>query len=279
MNRIFLAAAVALATACGGSDGPSIEYGPSQAPTYDEQLAAENAQATLAASSQLGDEPALGAPGLPDRVAADLGAYGMSSASYSGQASRLALRAPSAGPGSSLQAGMDPACVATTETSVTWTGCTVSTSETDPYTGDTTDMTVTMDGTWTWSPASGVTSWHVVQTVDLAMTADGQTLTTEATAVLDGDLAVSASAIVGEASSSVAATASYMGFSASEAVETTADVDLRYAADPFCITGGTLTVEQVWRRRPTGTTSADLPDQGWRFEWTGCDAFTVAHGT
>lgn len=278
MKRIFLAGNLALALACGGGGGNRIEYGPAQAPTYDEQLAAADAQATLAASTQLADEPSLGAPGLADQLVADLGGYEMSPAAASPASRRLAFRAY-APPATALQGGMDPACVTVTETSVTWSGCSVSTSETDPYTGDTIDMTVTLDGTWTWNPGTGLTGWHVVETVDMTMTSDGQTITTDATAVLDGSLTVKASTIAGRARSTVDATATYMGITARETVETTADVNLGHAADPFCIASGTLTVEQVWKRRPTGATSADLPDQGWRFEWTGCGAFTVSHGS
>jgi len=96
---------------------------------------------------------------------------------------------------------------------------------------------------------------------------------------LEGALTLTPSTLKGQTASSVNATMSFQGLTASEVVTTSLVADLAYAAEPFCLSGGTLTVAQVWTRRPAGATAADLPDQGWRFEWTGCGLFTVAHGS
>ena len=60
---------------------------------------------------------------------------------------------------------------------------------------------------------------------------------------------------------------------------TTLALDLGYQAEPFCVTSGSLVLEQRWTERPMGMDATALPNQGWRFDWTGCGQFTVAHGT
>jgi hypothetical protein len=185
--------------------------------------------------------------------------------------------------GAALQAfdtgGMDPACVATTESSVTWTGCHMAVDDTDPYTGDTTTMTVDVSGTLSWDPGTGLTTWDIHETMAMTGTQGGNHMTMNATADLGGSMTVTASTIVGNTGSSVSVRANYMGFDVNEAIQTTLVLDLGYQADPFCITSGTLVAEQRWTERPMGGTPETMPDQGWRFEWTGCGQFTVAHGT
>ena len=279
MKKTILAGLGALAMACGGGEGaPSIEYGSPQPSTLDEQAAAEGAQTTLAgtAAFQATTEPAYGAPGLADQLTAQLGAYTGMAAPPADPLRTLASRTLVRSSGTALTVGMDPACVVQDETSVTWNDCTI--SDTDPVTGDT--MTIVLDGWLTWDPGTGVTSWDVVETMDASMTVDVDTLTMHATVHPTGSITVDAvnSTIAGHAQSLVSETASYQGRTASAGLRTTLDLDLGYAVDPFCITSGTLELEQIWTRRPPGYTEATLPNQGWRFEWTGCGAFTVAHG-
>jgi hypothetical protein len=276
-----LAGLLALAAACGGGGGKELQYGAALAPSLEEQAAANDAQATLDAGRTFapGSEPTYGAPGLADQLVAGLGGT-PSVASLprpaAARASRALGRAVSL---PSPSVALDPACVTTTATSVTWRGCVASVSDVDPLTGDTTDMTIHVDGQLGWAPATGVTSWSIVETIGMVLTSDGQTMRMDATARLQGALTLTASTIKGQTSSSLDATVTFQGITAREAVTTTLVADLSYAADPFCLTGGTLTVAQVWTRRPAGATAADLPDQGWRFEWTGCGQFTVAHGS
>jgi hypothetical protein len=70
-----------------------------------------------------------------------------------------------------------------------------------------------------------------------------------------------------------------MGMIIPEGLETRLVGTLGYEPSPFCITSGALTVEQYWTQRPPGATDQSLPNQGWRFDWTGCGAYTVAHGS
>ncbi|HSN91296.1 MAG TPA: hypothetical protein VLS93_08705 [Anaeromyxobacteraceae bacterium] len=276
MKRTILAGLGALALACGGGTDNSISYGSPQPSTAQEQAAAGGAQTTLAATAayQASPEPTVGAPGLADQLAADLGAY----AGMTAPTDPLrTLAAPTLGrsPGTALFVPMDPACVVQDATSVTWTDCT--TSNTDDITGDT--MTLVVNGSLTWNPVTGVTSWDVVQSLDASMTMDAGVLTIHATAHPVGSITVTGTTIVGHAASTVSETASYLGQTVSATVVTTLDLDLGYQAEPFCITSGTLELEQVWTRRPAGYSEAELPNQGWRFEWSGCGLFTVAHGS
>jgi hypothetical protein len=278
MKKTILAGLGALAMACGGADAPpSIAYGPPQPSTLEEQTAVEGAQTTLSGTVayQASTEPAYGAPGLADQLAAQLGAATGMAAAPADPLRTLASRRLARSSGTALTVGMDPACVVQAETSVTWNACTI--SDTDPTTGDTT--TIVVDGSLTWDPATGVTSWDVMETVDMAVTTDGGVLTMHAAVHPTGSITVTDSTIVGHARSGASATASYQGRTVSEGVATTLDLDLGYAADPFCVTSGTLELEQIWTRRPAGYTEAQLPNQGWRFEWTGCGQFTVAHGS
>jgi hypothetical protein len=281
MRKIAIAGLVALTAACGGG-GKELQYGAAQAPTLDEQAAIADAQAALAASLAFAPstEPASGAPGLADQLVASLGGSPAPAASLPAPASAQARRALGRAVALPATAATfdSPACFATTATSATWSGCVVTLSDADPVTGDATDVTVHVDGQLGWNQATGVTSWSIVETIAMVMTSGGDTMRMNATVRLDGSVTVAASTIKGHTASSVNATASAQGLSASEAVTTTLDLDLAYQAEPFCLSGGTLTVQQVWSRRPAGATAADLPDQGWRFEWTGCGLFTVAHG-
>jgi hypothetical protein len=275
MKRTLVAGLVLLATACGGSEDRRLQYGAPEAPTAAEEAAATDAQAKLAGSRTFAPatEPSYGAPGLAEQLVARLGGYATVSAPAAqakAAAGRAVVQAFDTG-------GLDPACVTITETSATWSGCVVETTETDPYSGDTTYLRVTVDGTLSWS--AGVTSWDIDETLAMTVTSGADTITMNAVAGLGGSITVTPATIVGHSGSSVSATANYRGLTVSEAFDTTLDLDLAYGADPFCITDGTLTLQQIWTRRPIGSTPADLPDRGWRFEWTGCGTFTVAHGT
>lgn len=279
LATIALATLTALASACGGG-AKELQYGPALAPTLDEQAAADGAQATFQGSLTFAPstEPTTGAPGLADQIAASLGGVAPTAglpAPAAAQARRAltqAARLPFA------TVPVDPACTVLTETRLTWSGCVATVSEVDPVTGDATEMTVRIDGHLDWVPATGVLSWDVAETVRMDLTFDLETMRIDATARLQGSFTFGPTTIRGQSSSAVASTVFYQGLSASDAVTTTAQADLTYAPDPFCITGGTLTVEQLWRRRPMGMTPADLPDLGWRFVWTGCGVVTVAHG-
>jgi hypothetical protein len=281
MKKIVLAGLGALAMACGGGTDDSIRYGASEPSTYDEQVAIESAQGTLQATvaHQPSTEPAYGAPGLADQLTSDLGAYAAVAAAPTVPMRSLASRSLHRSSGTALTVGMDPACVGQTETSVTWTDCIITISNTDPDTGDTLDSTTTVNGSLTWNPATGVSSWDVVEVLDMTMTQGGETLTLDAVVHPAGTITVTDSTIVGHGGSSASATATYQGMTVREAFHTTLDLDLGYQVDPFCITSGTLQLEQIWDRRPAGATAADLPNRGWQFDWAGCGQFAVAHGT
>jgi len=279
MKKTIVAGLAAVVTACGsGESARPLQYGAPQAPTVAEQSAGSSAQTTLQGSLTFAapTQPSTGAMALADQLAMSLGAYSPSGSAPTAQVQKSAGRAVSQ---AFATGGLDPACVHPSPTldSVTWSGCVIRVTDTDPYTGDTTDITVTIDGSVAWS--AGVTTWNIDETYDAAMTSGGDTITMDGTATLDGTITVTDSTIVGNASSAVNLTVHYLGFSLTEGVLTTLGLDLGYQASPFCIDSGTLTLEHVWTQRPMGTTADTLPNQGWRFEWTGCNAFEVSHGS
>jgi hypothetical protein len=201
-----------------------------------------------------------------------LGAYG---ATFSANTPIAKLGAPAPSQAMDLS-GMDPACVTATATSVTWSNCRFDAVEFDPMFGEVT-MHVTIGGTLSFSSATGRTSWNLRQAQSVSMTLDGLPLTMNGTADLVGELIVTDTTIVGESSSTVASRGSYMQFPLDQATRTTLTLDLGYQADPFCVTSGALVLEQRWLERPYGSTPVDLPDVGWRFDWTGCGQLMVAH--
>ncbi len=287
MNKTIVALVVVLAAGCGSGNDEQrpLQYGAPQPPTFEEQGAADTAQTTLAGSLtfQATTDPTFGAPGLPDQLASSLGAYVAAALGALSAGDPAPSPLGIAGPASSRAltvVGIDPACVAITATTATWTGCVIEMTDTDPYTGDTTDMTVTVAGSMASNPATGLTTWDIDVTTAMTMTQGAAVvMTMTSSTALDGGVTVTPSTIVGNSSSSTSVTGSYMSIPLDEAVRTTLQLDLGYQAVPFCITSGHLLLEQTWLQRPVGATEATLPDQGWRFEWTGCDQFQVSHGS
>ena len=190
-----------------------------------------------------------------------------------------------AGPPAAVTAP-DPACITTTVSatvgSVVWSGCLVHDVQTDPVTLDVTDVTVRVDGRVDWNGTTGVTSWNVAESLAMTMTSGPDVMTGSATIGLSGAITIKDGQIKGSTASNVSSTASFMGYSATAAMRTSMVVDLAYLPEPFCVTTGTLTLEQVWTRRPAGATAANYPDQGWKLTWTGdgitCGQVSVAHG-
>jgi hypothetical protein len=126
---------------------------------------------------------------------------------------------------------------------------------------------------------TGVTTWDVLEVLDMSMTSGGETMQVAATANPNGSITVTGSTIDGHAESTIDETIWYGGMTIRVGLVTTLDLDLDYQADPFCISGGTLQLEQIWTRRPAGYSEVQLPNRGWIFEWTGCGLFTVSHGS
>jgi hypothetical protein len=286
MKRILALALAALVSACGSDKKEKpITYAGPQAPTASEQSAVASAGATLQAnlSYQGSTQPTAGAAGLGDQLASSLGGSTISAKTTSASSAKLA--------GPALReafdtSGLDPACVTTAQagnvTTVTWGAaapCHVVVSSSDPTTGDALTMTVDVTGTLTWDPTQGLTAWNIGEGYAMDMTSGGQRMTADGTAHIGGSLKVDASTITVNETSSIDMTTHYMGLTVPEGLVTTLAGTVGYQASPFCITSGTLTVEQRWTQRPIGATDQTLPNQGWRFDWTGCGAFTVAHGS
>lgn len=280
---------VAVAAGCGGGGATALSYGAASAPTALEASAADDAAASLAAGRTFSpsSEPTAGGPGLADQLAATLGAEGAPSAALPLPAARAPQVQQAVGRAVALATSpaaaveLPPGCVTITGAAgdpvgaVVWTGCSVEVPPTPPVAS----MTVRIDGRLDWNGATGTTSWSIRETLSTAIAADGGTVQVDAAVVLAGAFTSAAGATKGRSSTDVSVTTRLGGLSVREAFRTSLDADLTWETSPaFCIDGGTLTLEQVWTERPYGATAQDLPDQGWRFEWTGCGSFTVAHG-
>jgi hypothetical protein len=247
----LLAALCALLAACGGDDfdpaSRTFEYGEPVAPTLDEEASATQGSTLIqdGVSYRSSDDPL-----VADQTGGSLfGDTGLSGTA-AGRSTAKAIAA-SAGLGAATLAPealgdgfADPACVVITPGRITYDGCYMS--------------QVGMELTWNgWVTRTGdVVAWDVTSVV--TMTDVDLTFTTRMR--LFGSITV---------------TPSGMGFRMGFA--TIADLDLVYAADPFCITGGTLELRRVWTERMAGMPSTgEYADQGAKFTWTGCGAVSVA---
>lgn len=274
-----------LVAGCGGG-GPSVTYGAAMAPTAAEITAAGDATAGLGASRAFApaSEPTAGGPGLADQLAATLGAEGAPTAALPAQVRQLTGRTVAVDtPAGTAVTTLPEACVTITGAagaavgSVVWSGCVVEVPPMAPITA----MTVRVDGRLDWSAATGTTSWSIREVVATAMAGDaGGSIEVDATIALAGSFTVGAGTIKGRSTTDVTAVTRISGYAITQAFRTSLDADLTFTPDPaFCVTGGTLTLEQAWTKRPFGADPAAYQDHGWRFEWDGCGSFTVAHGS
>lgn len=280
MKKTMLAALCTALAACGGDkDDPAdrtFTYGASApvAPASPEQYAADDGSGLLAdgATYQSSGDPAAAEaasgslPMLPDDMASNLFAgAGVAFAPMDAGAKRVAsAMAPGVFTGQALGEGFDdPACMSATPGEVRYTRCTI----TDP---DGT-MTVGVDGTFTRT--ADVFSWDA--TVVVTMT--DVDFSMRGTNRLYGSFTFGPSTIAGRARSDVSASATIQGQSMSAGTTTIADVDLVYARDPFCVTGGTLELRRVWTQRPPDMPrTGEYADQGVKFTWEGCGLVMVA---
>lgn len=279
---MLAAAACAALAACGGDDGVDpaavhFTYGAPVAATVgsSEQYAAEDGSLLLSDGATLraaGDataaEIASGSlPMIPDDMASyvfDGGMVGMAPGGVDVKRVAGALAGNSFDRAALGDGFDDPGCVTASPGEVRYTSCVL----TMPEQG----MAMAVNGTF--GRAGDVVSWDVTMTVtmtdvDFTMTSGNH---------LHGSITFGASTIVGQARSDQSVNAHVQGQSVRAGATTIADLDLEYVAGPFCVTGGTLELRRVWTRRPTGATSADLPDQGVKFTWQGCGQVLVAWG-
>lgn len=273
MKKSALVALLAALAACGGDDkkadpaSRTFQYGAPAAPSLNEAAAAEVGEgstsdgAALQANATM-DPASAGSSimSLPDRMAAEA----WSSSSLALQASGLERTlATLGGPAAVTMAGFDdPACVALAPGLVTYTACTV--------TLDT--LVIRLDGRIT---GTGPTlAWDL----DTRMTSSGPEYSMTVTVDATGALTFGAGDVTGRARSDTHATYSAPGAPAIRLGYTTlADLDLDFAREPFCVTGGTLELRRVWTERAPGMpTGGEYADQGLLFTWQGCGTVLVA---
>lgn len=273
---------LALAAACGGGGsegnaavGRTFSYGPVTAASTSQQAALQQAtQGALAlrtvadpSSAQalsdgsdmttalLGTSSGIGlfvAPTTPQRAALVA----------AGDVGRRALSTMPAG-----ESFDNPGCVTTTATSFTLRGCSLVVSDSG------TQMTITADGTA--SLLAGTLTWDF----RVGLTMSGSGYSGNASARRHGSLTATASTLAGEILTEVSGSVSGGGRSESLGVSESVQLDLTYSTSPDCITGGTIEAKRVWTQRPSGTSSAELPDGAARAAWSGCGIVTVSLST
>lgn len=281
MRKLLAIGFVALLAACSQTEEHPIQYGAARAPAANEQFAIDGAQPTLEAALaplQPATQPGAGLTGLADQLAAQLSSY----AAAAGMPVDRSAKLTGAVVREAFDMGTMPDCVLVDQqpdhTTVTWSGCHYEATDIDPTTGQMlATMAVDIAGSLTWSSVTGKTAWHVVdRTVTTENdTMSGQVFRMGADAELDGDVTVTSTEIGGWTSSKMIVSA--MGITMG--LNTSLTMKLGYETVPaFCVTSGTMTVEQRWDPRPAMATYQDYPDLGWRFDWLGCDQFTVTPG-
>ena len=304
MKKTFLAALCAALAACGGDDSSDpasakFDYGAATPVTVgtDAAYAADAGEAAFSEALLVRGEtdPALAQDragsvmSLPDAMANEVldgfgGGMLMSSSGAEPLATMNALTgrfgtpigdAISARLGGAVPAVLD-ACVTVQPGVIRYSNCT----ETETFTDDTGTYTatITMNGTFSFTLSGGNTAldWDV----DMVLEQTGSGMNLDVKNGYTGSLDIGPATIVGGARSDLDARVSMTGYpSVDFALTHLVDYDLDYQAEPFCVTGGTLELRRVWRDRPTGATSGDLPDEGVLFTFTGCGAAQVAWGT
>ncbi len=272
MRKSALVALVVALAACGGDDksdpaSRTFQYGAPAAPTDSQRYAAQEGEDSTAAGAALqadaAADPATAGSSimsLPDRMAAEA----WSSSTLALQASGLGRTlATLGGPTAATMAGFDNGdqCVVIAPGVVTYSACVV--------TIDT--LRIQIDGritrtgpTLAWDLATRMTD----ASPDLSMT-----LAVDAT----GALTFGAAEVTGRARSDTRGSFSGSGVGMRAAYTTLADLDLDFARDPFCVTGGTLELRRVWTERPAGAPAdGQYADQGLLFSWQGCGTVLVA---
>jgi len=290
----LLAALCALAAACGGKESldpakVAFTY-PAGAP-----VVAGSPEAVAVGLGEIGVRDAQALPGesdptlatsradsivsLPEAVAgACMGSStGMAAglAAPAGLQARVEKRAVAfaAGEVQAAVAGFaDPACVSVAPGAITFSNCTQ--TSTDPVSGT---ETLTVDGTISRTVAGGsaTAAWDV--RVRLSST-DGD-FAMDVASHYSGAFHLTAATLAGHSRTDAVVNVSVPGTAVSAEVTHLADYDLLFAADPFCVTGGTLEVRRVWTRRPAMGDPAQMQDQGVKLTWLGCGLVNVARGT
>ncbi|HEX7624608.1 MAG TPA: hypothetical protein VF400_13615 [Anaeromyxobacteraceae bacterium] len=161
----------------------------------------------------------------------------------------------------------NPACAATTTTSVTMKGCTITVTSTG------TTSKVQVDGAVSFDPAKATLTWEL--TVTDTVSAPAQSVSGSARVHESGTLTVTDTTIKGQFLAELGASASSPSGSASLAFSEAVSIDVTYAGDPACVTGGTLEAKRVWTDRG-GVSAAELPDKAAKVTWTACGVGTIA---
>ncbi len=154
----------------------------------------------------------------------------------------------------------NPACVTSTSTSVTLSGCTITINE------NSATAKVNADGNL---KVSGDTlTWDVTIKVSFTETSS---ITGSASYHDSGTLTVTSTTVKGSMLAELDITATANGQTQSFGVDESLNLDVTY--DPNCptgVTGGTLEAKRVFTARPSSYTATNLPDRGAKVTWTGC---------
>jgi hypothetical protein len=289
MKKILLAALCAVLSACGddkAADPSSVkfQYGTPEPVTTGsdaEYAAAAGADAfsdALLVSGETDPATAQTRTGsvmsLPDAMASEVmdSTYALTASAGSTARTALAARV-----GRFAAPALLDACVTIAPGRITYDHCT----ETETYTevDGTYTMTATMNGWFTFTISGGnqTLDWDL----DVSVKETGPEMSFTTTNRYTGALAIGPTTLDGNARSDMDARISMSGYGTIDfALTHLADYDLDFQAEPFCFTDGTLELRRVWRERPSGYPSEQLPDQGVLFTFgPGCGVAQMAWGS
>jgi hypothetical protein len=288
MKKMLVVLAAAL-FACGGKDSSvdptktTFTYGAGAAPTTTESSAATSGQSAALGATTLDNVSTGSAAGSlsSDSILTmpqDLGSTLMGNAGLAQAPApdRLTARTQQAlAAGLSMMQGTPTADAIDYSTCITVTPGQITYACHDSQTANGATTTVGLNGTLTRTVSSGTATY--VWDITASLSESDSTGTGSASNHYTGNLAITATTVVGTSRVDLDASASARGVSDSLTVSHLANVNVTYASD--CITGGTLELRRVWVKKPQYVTGVDTNNYGVLFTWSGCGTVTVAWGT
>jgi hypothetical protein len=228
--------------------------------------------AAIQAQGGSDDSLAESVTGLPNEMAANAFNMGLPFSQSLDSAKAMLSRRAAAYLSGNVKAAVagwdDPSCWTVTAGQVLFDHCT----QTETVDGGTAVFSVN----GTLNRTAGHVWWDVTISIQETVTSGGATGTVDASDHLTGDVTFGASTITGFERSDVSVSVKTPDVSESAAVTFNADLDLTYSnACASGITGGTLTLKQIWTAKPSSA-DASMTDRAIQFTWQDCGVVLVA---
>jgi len=275
----------ALLAACGGGDdggnaavGKTFTYGEGTelAPSSPAALAAqEHVAGALSLEGSTAPDAAYGFADIQGAMDALFDGIYLGALRQASPAPAMALaavrRAASNQQGSLVDSpAFDETCVVTTDTSVTFKGCTTTESEGGE------SITATLDGSFSLSADHRTLTWALSVRGSLSSYEGSVSISYD----YSGEITVTESTIRGNLLAQLGVSGTVDGHSDGIGMAVAILVDVTYADTcTTLVTGGTYEGKLVWTRRPSGYSAEELPNQGVLITWESCGNGSIAFST